>query len=460
MTAATRDYDVIVIGGGGAGLAAATSAADAGARVLLIDSDRNLGGSTALSGGVFYASNTSVQRQRGIIDTAADQFRYYMNVNQHKLEASVVRRLCEDSGPTLEWLLSLGVEFRAEDLYCSGVDGVPRGHRAAGRGAQIAEALEGSLAGKTVDVVLNTRVRGLLIEHGRVCGATTDDGPVLGSAVIIATGGFGNNRRMLAELYPDAARYGEAAWYIGSKHSRGDGIAMGQVAGADLAGHNRGLLLLTTGFTRDLEPYLPGWLVYVNRHGRRFINECTEYSVLAEVLKEQLSGECYALFDDDARATAKSPNAPNWSTDRLDGFIGQGLIHRGATLVQLAEAIGIRAETLQTTVSNYNADCELGADRWFFKSREHLKPLSSPPYYAAPIRPQVVCWTGAGLRIDREARVLDLADRPIPGLYAAGETTGGMFGECYAGGGASVGNAVSFGRVAGRNAATFETRGG
>lgn len=458
MTAATRDYDVIVIGGGGAGLAAATTAADAGGRVLLIDSDGKLGGSTALSGGVFYASNTSVQRARGIVDTAADQFRYYMNVNQHKLEASVVRRLCEDSGPTLEWLLSLGVEFRAEDLYCSGVDGVPRGHRAAGRGAQIAEALEGSLAGKSVDVALNTRVRGLIVEHGRVCGATTEDGQVLGAAVVVSTGGFGNNRRLLAELYPDAARYGDAAWYIGSKHSRGDGIAMGQAAGADLAGHNRGLLLLTTGFTRDLEPYLPGWLVYVNRHGRRFINECTEYSVLAEVLKEQLSGECYALFDDAARATAKSPNAPNWSTDRLDGFIGQGLIHRGATLAGLAEAIGIRAETLETTIANYNADCGLGADRWFFKSPEHLRPLSTPPYFAAPIRPQVVCWTGAGLRIDREARVLDLADRPIPGLYAAGETTGGMFGECYAGGGASVGNAVSFGRVAGRNAAAHASR--
>jgi len=458
MTAPARDYDVIVIGGGGAGLAAATSAADGGSAVLLIDSDRKLGGSTALSGGVFYASNTSVQRQRGIHDTVADQFRYYMNVNQHKLEASVVRRLCEDSGPTLEWLLSLGVEFRGEDLYCSGVDGVPRGHRAAGRGAQIAEALEGSLTGKSVDIVLNTRARGLKVEGGRICGVNTEDGAVHAPAVVVATGGFGNNRRMLAELYPDAARYGDDAWYIGSRHSRGDGISMGQAAGADIAGHNRGLLLLTTGFTRDLEPYLPGWLLYINRHGRRFVNECTEYSVLAEVLKEQLAGECYALFDDLARATAKSQNAPNWSTDRLDEFIASGLIHRAATLEQLADTIGLRAETLQTTVANYNADCELGADRWFFKSAEHLKPVRSPPYFAAPIRPQVVCWTGAGLRIDREARVLDLADRPIAGLFAAGETTGGMFGECYAGGGASVGNAVCFGRVAGANAARLRGR--
>jgi fumarate reductase flavoprotein subunit len=79
----------------------------------------------------------------------------------------------------------------------------------------------------------------------------------------------------------------------------------------------------------------------------------------------------------------------------------------------------------------------------------------TPPFYAAPIHPAVVCWTGTGLRIDREARVLNAADQPILGLYAAGETTGGMFGECYAAGGASIANAIIFGRAAGANAAEW-----
>ncbi|MBM3346295.1 MAG: FAD-dependent oxidoreductase [Betaproteobacteria bacterium] len=455
MAGSERDFDVIVVGGGGGGLAAATVAAAEGARVLVVDADKKLGGSTSLSTGVFYAAGTSVQRMLGIEDNPADQYRYYMNVNQHKLEASVVHRLCHDSGPTLEWLLSLGVEFKPGDLYCSGVDGIPRGHMAAGHGASIAAALEGSFTGKTVDVVLNTRVQELLVEGGRVAGIQTADGPVRAGAVVISTGGFGNNRRMLAELYPDAARQGDAAWYIGSKHSKGDGLNMGRAVGADIAGYNRGLLLLTTGFVQELESHLPGWLVYVNREGRRFVDEYTEYSVLAEVLREQLAGECFAIFDEATRATAKAPNCPNWTPDRLDHFIKSKQINSAPTLAELADLVGVRAETLATTIENYNADCDAGQDTWFFKEKKWLQAVRKPPFFAAPIRPQVVCWTGTGLRIDREARVLNKADRHIAGLFAAGEATGGMFGECYAAGGASIGNAVTYGRVAGRNAARF-----
>ena len=140
MADSERDFDVIVVGGGGAGLAAATTAASEGARVLIVDADKKLGGSTSLSTGVFYAAGTSVQKKLGIVDNPADQYRYYMNVNQHKLEASVVHRLCHESAPALEWLLSLGVEFKTQDLYCSGVDGIPRGHMAAGHGASIGRA--------------------------------------------------------------------------------------------------------------------------------------------------------------------------------------------------------------------------------------------------------------------------------------------------------------------------------
>jgi len=91
-------------------------------------------------------------------------------------------------------------------------------------------------------------------------------------------------------------------------------------------------------------------------------------------------------------------------------------------------------------------------DRDFFKPSNFLRKIYTPPFYAARIRAAIICWTGTGLRIDTDARVLDAADRPIPGLYAAGETTGGMFGECYASGGASIGNAVVFGLTAGRHA--------
>ena len=453
MHSAEVDYDVIVLGGGGAGMAAANAAAEAGARVLLVDADRKLGGSTALSGGVFYAAGTSVQRSAGIVDSPAEQFRYYMNVNQHKLEPSLVHRLCEDGASTLDWLASLGVQFRIEDLYVAGVDGVARGHRAAGHGAAIAAALEASLVGKSVDIALNTRIVKLHQDAGRVTGVVTDDGVVLAGAVVVATGGFGNDAEKLAQYYPDATRHPDIAWYIGSKHSRGDGIDLGRQVGADLAGHNRGLLLLTSGFNKDLEPYLPGWLVFVNHHGRRFVNERTEYSVLAEVLKEQPAGECFAVFDEHSRASSTRPVAPNWSADRLAEFAANGKLTVRNSLGELAAALGVHAATLETTVTQYNADCAVGTDTHFFKGADSLQPILQPPFYAVPIKPAVICWTGTGLRIDSEARVLGPSDLPISGLFAAGEATGGMFGQCYAAGGASIANAIIFGRVAGRNAA-------
>lgn len=458
-----RDYDVIVIGGGGAGLAAATTAADHGASVLLVEAGERLGGSTALSGGVFYAAGTSVQRAKGIEgDTPDAVYRYYMTVNQYKLEAALVRRLCDEAPAALEWLIGLGVRFPVENLYVSGVDGVPRGHRAEGHGAEIAYVLEQSTAGKRIEVALATRVQNLLrTSEGAVGGILVDGQEVRAGAVVIATGGFGNNPRLLAELYPDAARQGDLAWYIGSPHSRGDGLEMAQGLGADLSPANRGLLLLTPGFAKELEPYLPGWLVHINRQGRRFVDEAIEYSVLAAVVREQIAGECFGIFDDATRETARTSayrTAPNWVSERLDQLIRQGKVQKADTLDGLAQTVGIHPGALAATLERYNADCAAGRDRSFFKIPEMLQPVARPPFYAVRIRPAVVCWTGTGLRIDTEAQVLSRGERPIPGLYAAGETTGGMFGECYAGGGASIANAIVFGRIAGRNAAELAGR--
>lgn len=135
--------------------------------------------------------------------------------------------------------------------------------------------------------------------------------------------------------------------------------------------------------------------------------------------------------------------------------MAEGTLLRAESLAALAALIDVPADAIEASVARYNADVVAGEDRDFFKPPEMLRSIVTPPFHAARIRATIICWTGTGLRIDREARVLDDAGRPIPGLYAAGETTGGMFGECYASGGASIGNAIVFGRIAGGNAATF-----
>jgi fumarate reductase flavoprotein subunit len=464
---AMNDYDVIIVGGGGAGMAAAIEAHDAGARVALVEADKRLGGSTALSGGVYYAAGTSVQRARGYPDDGPDDlFEYYLTLNQYRVEPALVRVLCDEAVNGLHWLMALGVEFPPEGLYCSGVERVPRGHGATGAGAAIAAALDRAVHARGIDIAFDSRVEALLTdtETGAVTGIRVRGGDVGAPAVVLATGGFGANAELLARLYPDAAAQGDWAWYIGSAHCQGDGLRLGEAAGADIVGHNRGLLLTTPNFRKVLEVFVPGWLVYVNREGRRFVNEMAEYAVMSGVIQAQTGGSCYAIFDEAARreaaphpryadAFAAGVIPMNWVAAELAAQVQTGRVIRADTLAELAQRCGIRAAALATTVERYNADVAVGVDRAFFKTGEVLKPIATPPFYAVEIRAAIICLTSAGVRIDADARVLDGGDWPIPGLFAAGETTGGVLGERYVGGGNSIANAIVFGRLAGRTAA-------
>lgn len=450
------DYDVIIVGAGGAGLAAALTAAASGRRVLLVEASDRVGGSTSLSGGVFYAAGTSLQREAGIEgDTPDAMYRYYMTLNQYKPEPSIVRRLCEEATSAFEWLRDLGVTFKTEDLYASGVDKIRRGHRAAGHGAEITEVLEGHLSTHGADVALGARVERLLIDNEACRGIIVDGAPVTANAVVLATGGFGANPAMLADLYPDAALHGDRHWYIGSGHCQGDGLTLALEAGGELTPKNRGLLLLTPGFAKDLESYLPGWLMMVNRQGHRFVDETIEYSVLATVLREQTGRECWAILDEDARLASASTQyrpAPNWHGDRLLEHVAAGTLKTGATLEELAVRCDLPADALVAAAERYSAMSDDGEDLDYFKPDTMLRPVRRGPFYAARVNAAIVCWTGVGIRIDAQARVLARDGLPIPGLFAAGETTGGMHGDCYAAGGASIANAIVFGRIAGSNA--------
>ena len=451
-----HDYDVIVVGSGAAGLAAAVSAADEGASVLIVEADTRVGGSSRLSGGHFYAAGTSVQQDQGVVDGPDAMFEHYMTLNQWLVEPSVVRKYCDLSAPSFEWLKGLGVEFEPEGLYCSGVGSTPRGHQPTGGGEQVVNTLDAHRQKRGVDIVLDSRVDALLTDdEGAVCGIRIGEDQATAGAVVLATGGFGANPDMLEELYPNAAANGDWSWYIGTDHAQGDGLKLGQEAGAAIDGHNRGLLLVTPGFSRDLEVLLPGWLIAVNQAGRRFCNETAPYTVLAGLLKHQ-GGKVYAVFDEAARAAAK-PNPASqayWVNEVLERKADQGIITRADSLDALAAECGIHAEALKATIEHYNVDCEAGEDTKFFKpAQTGMRPIVTPPFYAAEVRPAIICWTGTGLRIDADARVVGVDEQPIAGLYAAGETVGSLHGDRYIGGGGSYGPCIVFGKLAGANAA-------
>jgi fumarate reductase flavoprotein subunit len=432
------DYDVIVIGGGAAGMSAAITAHDAGdARVLLIEADTKLGGSTALSGGWFFAADTSVQRAAGIVDDSPQaMYDYYAQVNQWRIDPPLVRRLCEEAGAALEWLVSLGVEFPV--LKRSGMETVARGHQPAGRGAEIAQVLERAVRARPIDVALGNRVERLLPDGVVARGETAT-----AHALVIATGGFGQNRDMLRRHYPSA---GEHSTSMSAPGAQGDAITMTASHRALITGHDRGLLIPCATIARgQIEP--TGWAMLVDRHGRRFIDESSYYSVLSLAIRAE-GGHCFAVFDEATRRRAPLDGSygdllgdHDISDARMDEWSGGAV--RAGTVDELAAAIGATPPVLRGTVAR-------AAPRFV---------LDVPPFYAVRIVAGLVALTGCGLTIDVDARVLDETGEPIPGWFAAGEATGNVLGDLYIASGNSLANCVVYGRIAGAHAARDHDRG-
>ena len=467
-----KDFDVIVVGGGGAGVAAAIEALDAGAKVLLCEAAQRIGGSAANSGGVIMAAGTDIQKSKGIQDSVDDLYNYYMTINLHQVEPALVRRLCEGGVPTIDWLQSFGVTFNAEGLYPAGLENpkAPRGHPANGMGLAIMQALEQAAMSKGLEVAVKTRVSELLIEDGRVCGIRVDGADVRAPSVVITTGGFGNNYDLLKQYYPVAARQGQDwHFYIGVKENRGDGLQMGLNAGAAIVGEGGGQCVFTASFSKEVEPYIPGWLVYINKDGFRFIDETPAYVVTDHVLNQQRDGICFAVMDHAAFTRADNDPVyktkgflefptPNWVPEMLAKHLANGKVFKGETVQELGRNAGISPDAFAATIAEYNRDCANKHDSHFLKNPHSLLPLLKPPFYAIELRATAVGTTHTGLKINTEAQVIGKNGQSIPGLYCAGECAGGVM-KNYAGGGNSLLNCFVYGRVAGKNAALLAKSG-
>ena len=456
LNAMQRDYDIIIVGSGAAGLAAAVAAADLGATVLVVESQKVVGGSSRLSGGHFYAAGTSLQHDAGIQDDADAMFEHYMTLNQWLVDPAIVRKFCDLSGPTFEWLKGHDVSFGPNALYPSGVSSTPRGHIPEGGGDAVVQALDGHRSHKGVELVLDARVTRLLTEDGRVCGVEVNHSDqATAGAVVLACGGFGANPEMIKTYYPDAAATGDWNWYIGAEGAQGDGIHLGKSVDAQIQGHNRGLLLVTPGFSRDLEVLLPNWLILVNEAGHRFTNEAAPYSVLGGLIQHQ-GGRAWAVFDETARSEAK-PNPSSqayWVDEILEQKAADGTIAKAESIEALAESLHIEPKGLIGTIERYNADTQTGDDTAFFKPGKRAA-IETAPFYGVEVRPAILCWTGTGVTINAQTQVLDQAGRPITGLYAAGETVGNLHGDRYIGGGGSFGPCIVFGKLAGEEAQRY-----
>jgi flavocytochrome c len=470
MNSTERDVDVVVIGSGAAGLAAAVAAHERGARrILVAESEDAVGGSSRLAGGAIFGSESRLQRKLGIDDNVDWFYRDYLLLNQYAVDPGPVRTLTRRAGETVDWLEDHGVAFFDEMIF-SGVEPNKRGHFVRGGGQAIIDALHRYCRHNSIDIALRHRVDQLITEDGAVVGVAVEGQQISASAVVVATGGFGADPDKMATFYPSACFEGWS-WYIGANGARGDAIDFGGRVGAQLVGWDRGLRTLSPHFAplRLKEPFQPSWSVILSPWGRRFLDESVPYGIL-DVRLRAVGNHAFIVFDDMAlrppAELAESYRKPyrqdlpgydlrpqNYVPEIVDEMVEKGRMCKANTVEELAEQLSLKPETVTCELARYNRMAVDGEDVDFFKQPRFLKPIQTPPFYGAEIRPCVINWTGYGLRIDRDTRVLHESGVVIDNLFAAGECTGGVMGPVYVGSGNSLGNSCTMGRVAGEAAA-------
>lgn len=466
-----KDYDVIVIGTGVAGHCAALEALAAGARVLMVDSEEQIGGSSWLSTGILMGANTRFQREQGVTDDTPERlYQLYMSLNQWLVQPSVARRLCYEAGPTVDWLEQRGVVYK--ELMNSGGEDRSRGHVTAG-GASIVTALAGQIGRyDTLDTVLKSRVDRLVMRQGAVTGIGVGEDSVSANAVVMAMGGMGGDLDMLAQWHaPVFWEAASAPRYVGKPCSRGDAVRLGQQIDAQiLSGRGSRSPLWAFG-----GGYLPGWIVVVNALGRRFYDETSSYGMAELLFAAQPGATGYGIFDEATKLSMRSyadvvahmkvvlPETESiqrlFISSGVDELVAAGKIIKADTLAALAQRLGLPLANLLGTVERYNGLVEHGFDDDYLKPAKSLRSIARGPFYAFDIHLPMFGLTGTGVRIDHNACVIHRDSRAVPGLFAAGECTGGVLGSIYVGSGNSLANASTYGRIAGRNAAAYALKG-
>jgi flavocytochrome c len=459
------DADVIVLGGGIAGLSAALEAGATGRSVLVIDAN-SVGGGHAVKAGGFALVGTPLQEKKGYRDSPEIAERDLL-VWGEDADPKWVRRYVQDSRTKVhDWLTGFGVRWSF--ILDTPEHSVPRFHFANGSALNVVvPMMRAAFTEANLDFRWNTEATALISQHGAVRGVRvrdlrtglTDD--LLAPVVIIATGGWQNDlafvRREWRGNVPAPARLYSGA----GQFATGGGIRLGREAGAATIRMDHQVTFSTglpdprdpTG-TRALISQNPS-AIWVNSSGRRFISETAPSKVADETVLKQTPATHWLVFDADGLRTLRIRDAV-WlgNPEGIEPLKTAGLIRQADSITALAAEAGLPAASLEATVKRWNASVMAGSDADFSRFSPGrpdatARELRTAPFYALQLFPMTRKSMG-GLAIDADTRVVDTAGRPIPGLYAVGEVTGvaGINGS-YGGEGTFLGPSVFLGRIAG-----------
>ncbi|OWZ84648.1 flavocytochrome c [Natranaerobius trueperi] len=440
------EYDIAVVGGGGAGLSAAVSAAEEGAEVVVVEKMPMLGGNTLRATGGLNAAETTFQDEEGIEDSVDVFYEDTMTGGGEENDPELVEVMTENSASIVEWLTELGADL--SDVGSMGGASNARTHRPAGGepvGPEVVTTLDAAAEEQGVDVLLETTVTEILTDdEGKASGLQVEDEEgafeINAESVIVTTGGFGGNEDMITEY--DA----ELEGYATTNHpgATGSGIEIAQEIGVDVVDMDMIQIhptVVEEGGNMITEAVRGNGAILVNKDGERFVDELETRAVVSEAILNQEGESAFLFFDEKVRD----------SLGAIEGYVDQGLVTKGESIEELANELEIPAEELEETVEKYNSFVEEENDADFERENMAMN-LDEASFYAIEITP-ATHHTMGGLNINTEAQVIGEDGEIIPGLYAAGECTGGIHGNNRLGGNALTDITV-FGRIAGQNAAS------
>ncbi len=450
----TVSCDVLVIGGGGAGMTAAGQAAAQGAQTILVEKMPQLCGSSTLALGTLYGAGTQLQKRAGIEDDPEGLLTYFLSRGGDKLDADMQRFCAEHFGETIDWLSEdLQVPFK-ETVSKKGKDTVARGHNCAHNAMDALRAVTAYATEHGVSFHFNRAVESFVVnDEGRVEGVLARVGSRPGHGdlvryearnVIIASGGFCRNASMIETYMPD---YVDVYTEVGVGCT-GEGLRMGLDIGADYVGHGGTNGILACEVEPGQSQLISSKALWVDKSGHRFANEGGQTHDIYYDVAHFDDQHFYAVYDQ-AMVDALDDDLRS----KFEFGLKQGVFAKGDTLAAAATQLGVDGQASQDTLDSYNALAAQGTDTQFKKKAEQLVPLVQPPYYLLRMG---VCTHGSfgGYRVDTDFHVLDVDGDPIPGLYSAGEVCCGTFiYDDYPAGGCGLNWSYTSGRFAGRNAA-------
>lgn len=436
--------DVVVVGGGGAGMSAAVRLAELGQQVILFEKASFLGGAISVSGGNQVIMGSQLQADNGVEDDSVESMVADFEANgAGKNNEEILTLFAENVGAATDWLVaSCGIEFDA-GLHQLGEYSHNRELAYTGGGAGFAERMRKAVEGSGAAVYLSTKVESLLVEDGAVVGvkAVSTDGTkeytVHAANVVLATGGYGNNKDMLTDEM-------KSALYYGPSTSTGDGIRMAEAVNAQTANMEYGKrypngIEVDTGIAKStIAGNIVGWTmsaILVNADGNRVVNEKASNRTILEEELQQPGGMLYLLLDSETFEVWKTKLAPaGISEGDIEKYLAANgtttpVFAHGKTLEEAAAAAGVNAENLAATVEKYNSFVEKGEDADFGRNASYLTmKIGAGPYYLIEQKPRFATTMG-GLVVNTNMQVLNQEGSAISGLYAAGETCGQVMGD-------------------------------